>query len=414
MIKAGSLVGLGRWAGFLLVLPGCSSATATGGNGESVDGGFQHEIVVSLELTVKAGQEMHTCQLAALPNDADANVVSISHVYSPGSHHFVLFETDLDSVPDDLSGQYDCVQGDEPIMQHARGVLYAAQSPNGNSPFPAGVGLSLKAHQVLLLQVHYLNPSSQDLDVKVAAGFDTAPLMTTPERAGFMIFYDPFIYVPPQSLATSGVRCSVPRAINVFSASTHYHQRGTGMKVWIDPGASSPSAMPFFETTDWEHSPNFTGLLAVDAGSLFRFQCDYFNKDAVDVFQGPNAATSEMCVFGGLYYPKIEGDFEGCAGLSVIGTGTATCSDQLTCVQSCPAGDAPVFTNGGVNVGPCWEKCVAAGCDGATDALLPATTCVGANCANECAAGDCTACALSKCAPELSACFAQSCAPASP
>jgi hypothetical protein len=409
--RRSSVLGTRSFALFFFALTGCSSSST--GSPTTTDGGdaggFQHEIVVSMELTVKSGAELHTCELVALPNDKDVNVVSISHEYTAGSHHFLLFETDLDAIPPDLDGQFDCVQGDEPIMQHARGVLFAAQSPRGDFPFPAGVGLELKAHQVVMLQAHYLNPTRQDLDAKVKAGFDTAPLETTPNRAGFMILYDPFIYLPPQASASSGLRCSVPSPITLFAASTHYHQRGTGMRVWVDPSISSPTAAPFFETHDWEHAPNFTDHLAVDAGSLFRFQCDYFNADAVDVFQGPNAATSEMCVFGALYYPKIDGEFEHCADLSVIGTGTKSCYDQLQCIQSCPPGEAPVQTHGGVNVGPCWEKCITAGCAGATDLLLPATRCIGNMCQAECAAGDCSSCAVSKCATFLDPCIAQSC-----
>ena len=296
-------------------------------------------------------------------------------------------------------------------MRHALGVLYAAQSPHGDAPFPQGVGLGLKAHQVLLLQAHYINASRQDIDATVRAGFDTAPIATTPERAGFLIFYAPFIYLPPQTTATAGIACSVPKDITIFGASTHYHQRGTGMKVWLDELASAQTANPFFETHDWEHAPNFTGPLHVTAGSSIRTQCDYFNGDATEVFQGPNAATSEMCVFAGLYYPKIEGDFEQCAGISVAGNGTQPCPDQLTCIRACPDGDAPVYTNGGVNVGPCWEKCVAAGCHGATDALLSLSICVDRNCHAECAAGDCTSCVVDKCGSQVGACYANTCAP---
>jgi len=36
-------------------------------------------------------------------------------------------------------------------------------------------------------------------------------------------------------------------------------------------------------------------------------QCEYANPDVTEVFQGPNAATSEMCVFAAIYYPKIAG-----------------------------------------------------------------------------------------------------------
>jgi hypothetical protein len=200
----------------------------------------------------------------------------------------------------------------------------------------------------------------------------------------------------------------VPNDITVFAASTHYHQRGTGMKVWAD-ATGSAAANPFFETHDWEHAPTFTGPLQVPAGSWIRTQCDYVNDSADEVFQGPNAKTSEMCVFAGLYYPKIEGEFEQCSNISITGTGTQPCSDELTCIQTCPASEAPEYTHGGVTVGPCWEKCLAAGCAGATDALLPLTICIDKNCSTECAAGDCSTCAVSKCGQEVNACFGNTC-----
>jgi hypothetical protein len=135
------------------------------------------------------------------------------------------------------------------------------------------------------------------------------------------------------------------------------------------------------------------------------------NAGATEVFQGPNAATSEMCVFAGLYYPKVTGQFEVCAGRSFFAAGTHTCSEQLTCVQACPAGDAPHATAGGVTVGPCWEKCIAMGCDGATDALLPFVQCISNMCQAECAAGTCQDCALAKCGTQVGACLGQTCAP---
>jgi hypothetical protein len=54
---------------------------------------------------------------------------------------------------------------------------------------------------------------------------------------------------------------------------------------------------------------------------------------------------------------------------------------------------------------------VAAGCAGATDAMLPLTICIGKNCQAECAAGDCSACAVSKCSQQVNTCFGHTCAP---
>jgi hypothetical protein len=230
-----------RFSLLCLALFGCSSATPALGPLDAPDAGtadgpagFHHDIVVSMDLTVKAGQERHTCQLVALPNDTDANVVSISHDYTVGSHHFVLFTTDLDTIPADSLGQYECTIGDEPIMQHTLGVLYAAQTPHGDSPFPAGVGLPFKAHQVLLLQAHYINTTSHDIDATVRAGFDTAPIETTPQRAGFLIFYDPFVYLPPQAAATAGISMRRPerhhrvRRLHALPPARHGHESVDG------------------------------------------------------------------------------------------------------------------------------------------------------------------------------------------
>src|SRR6185295_18410358 len=102
------------------------------------------------------------------------------------------------------------------------------------------------------------------------------------------------------------------------------------------------------------------------------------------------------------------------ADLSITGHGDKACGSVLSCVQNCPGADAPRFTNGGVLVGPCWERCVASGCGGAVDKLLPVSFCVGDKCSAECGGPDgdaCTTCATTKCAAEVSACLTQQCAP---
>jgi len=398
----------------ILVAPAVALLTACSSSSPSTaPSPSSNDVTVAMELTVPPAAELHQCQYVSLPTDSDINVVGITHQYSTGSHHFLVFMTDLDAIPPSMNGQYDCVRGDEPIMQHAQGILYGAQSPMGGGPFPEGIGFPMKAHQVLLLQAHYINATSEPLDAKLSATFATASADKVREKAGFMVFYDPFIYLPPQSTATSGIRCEVTGDINLIGGFTHYHQRGTGMQVWVDPDMTTQSETPFYSTDNWEHPADFRGPLAISKGSAVRFQCNYTNSDTVDVFQGPNAKTSEMCVFAGLYYPALPGDFNFCANLSVTGTGTQACTDLLTCVQKCPASDAPQFTHGGVLVGGCWEKCVAAGCQGATDRLLPVSECAGGPCAAQCSesADACQACVLSSCGTQVTACLSHTCGP---
>ncbi|HEY3666814.1 MAG TPA: hypothetical protein VGL19_12465, partial [Polyangiaceae bacterium] len=335
-------------------------------------------------------------------NDTDVEAVSFSHEYSLGSHHFLVIQSDLDAIPTDLSGQYDCTFGNEPIMQHARGVLYGAQAPTGHFPLPAGVGYHFKARQVVILQAHYLNPTDQPVNAELHFGIDVGNAADIRQQAGYLFFYDPLIYVPAGGSAVSGISCSVPSDINIISASTHYHQRGTGMRVWLDE-AAIPAKQPFYETHDWQHSPDFHGPFDVPAGSRLRFQCDYQNGDTFDVFEGPNALTSEMCVFGGLYYPKQADSFDNCASLSIVGAGTSNCSDLVACETACTGAQLDIET--------CHEKCAVSGCLSAADELQALGVCVQRECQAECAAQHCRECALAKCPGEANTCLSQTCTP---
>lgn len=391
-----------------------SSADAATGDASSGDGAaaFAHDVVLTMNLTVPAMTELHQCQFVQVPAGADINVVGFAHRYTLGSHHFLLYQTDLTAIPPDMTGQYDCTWGNEPIMQHSKNIIYGAQKPSGAFPFPAGVAVTIPAGSVLIMNTHYLNQNPAPIATTVQAGLDT----TTPDKvttqAGAFLFYDPFIDVPANSQASSGGRCPVPADVTIINAFTHYHYRGSKMQVWVDPVPAAPVATPFYVTTDWEHPQDFQGPATWAKGSVVRFQCDYNNTESTEIFQGPNAKTSEMCVFAGLYYPKQAHSFESCSQYSTMGFGTKTCSATASCLQACPPGDAPM----GVAIGPCWEHCVAAGCNGAVDRALLLFGCVSNQCSAECAPVDggapgaaCATCQSTKCVNEQTACGTHVC-----
>lgn len=393
----------------------CSSSSSPGAAGDAgpTPDAFKHDLVFTMKATIPSGKELHLCQLVQVPAGPDINIVGFAHQYTPGSHHFLLYQTTLTSIPSDLTGQYDCTTGGEPIMASSRGIIYGAQVPTGSSTFPEGVAVTVKAGAVLIMNTHYLNAGKKDIDTQVQVGLDltTADRVKTP--GGFFIFYDPFIDVPAHGKASSGGSCAIPSDVNVVSAFSHYHYRGTGMQVWNDPDATTKAATPFYTTDDWEHPAGFKGPTTWKGGSRIRFQCDYDNTSSGDeIMQGPNASTSEMCVLAGLYYPKQDEAFENCHRYSVSGFGATNCSDTATCLQKCPAADQPKYTPTGAVVGPCWEHCVAAACDGAVDNVFPLFGCAGASCSVECgkSSGDCIACLASKCDKELTSCQNQVCA----
>lgn len=402
---------LAAFAVALVSVLACSSSSTSSSPAADDPNVFQHDVMLSMSLTVPAAAELHQCQLVQLPKGDDLNIVRFAHQYTPGSHHFLLYETDLTEIPPDLAGQYDCTIGDEPVMAHTRSILYAAQTPKGNFPFPPGVGTTFKGGSVVMFQSHYINPGKDPIAAKVEFGLDTAPADTIKEKAGFFLFYDPFIRLPPNGTAKSGIRCPVGNDIKVLMATSHYHQRGKTMKVYADLPGAPPSATPFYETNDWEHPQEFKGPQDIAAGTTIRFNCEYDNtSEPTEIFQGPNAKTSEMCVLAGIYYPVApDPKWQTCNLPSIVGHGDQSCYDVATCIQKCPSSEAPHRTWSGVQVGPCWERCVASGCDGAVDTFLPLASCIGKNCAAECAAGPCTTCITEKCAPSLETCSSHTC-----
>jgi hypothetical protein len=350
-----------------------------------------------------------------LGNSTDVQLSALAHQYTPGSHHMLVWDTTLTDIPADMTGPYDCKNGDEPVYQYATERIYAVQVPTGSTTLPDGVGLEMTANHVLMLLVHFLNATEEDIAATVSFGADLAKSTVT-TQAGLFRYYDPLIYVPIQGKASAGLRCPIPQDITFVNGFSHYHQHGIGMRAFSDPSMTSESPNPIYASNDWQHPEGIAAGKVLKAGSVFRFICDYDNTAGnTEIFQGLNTVTSEMCVFVGLYYPKIDVADLAFFPPSYIGFGSKACRDVQACLAACPAADSPVADDPLLHpysVGPCWERCVASGCDGATDAAFASIHCTATQCATECGAGPgvaCQACVESKCATENQACMAHMC-----
>ncbi len=395
-------------------LAGCSS-TAPSGN--------QPQVSFTMNVTVPAGKELFECQFVKMPaSAADQFVVAAEHTYTPGSHHLLLFRTDVTTLAPGMDQLQDCYEGGGgTVMSHVRGVLYGSQIPKGSETLPSGIGFKMASEEVLLLQVHYLNATTSDVNASVDVGlFTTTDATKIQTLAGVLFYYDPFIDVPPSvSNAKAGARCTLPQDINLFTVFPHYHSRGVGYQAYLDAPGAAPSATPFYTSTDWEHPAPFNGgPMTVAKGTQIRWYCDYDNSDPTkEYFQGPSAADNEMCMFTGVYWPAMDQASEFCLStMDNFGTGSATCAQTSTCIEGCPAGSAPMnlgsgTTDGTADVSPCWQKCIVDSCAAASGPLFAQMKCIGDNCATQCAAGggDCLTCAAQMCANEINTCNTAAC-----
>jgi hypothetical protein len=384
----------------VLLLAACSGSPTAG------------DTTFTMQLTVGVNSEQTLCQFVTMPA-LEAYLTSAHHEYTPGSHHMLLYRTDLSALDPSLAGVLDCYEGGGgTIMRHVRGVLYGSQEPMGSMTLPDGVAFHVAAGEVLLMQVHYLNATMQALNSTVKVTLHTVA-NRAPNLAGTLFYYDPFIDVPPGSMATANARCTLPQDITLLGVYPHYHARGIGYQAYLDLPSQPAAANPFYTSTDWTHPAPWTGgPMTIHTGSAIRWYCDYDNSQGADeYFQGPSALTNEMCMFTGAYYPAMDATSEGCfKGMGMFGSGTKTCGETLTCLQACPVGSAPNLvpgTDGAVD--PCWQKCFVQSCPSASDPLLTQLACLGANCKSECAAGNCSACAQQKCLSQSLACLNAAC-----
>lgn len=396
----------------------CSSASETPPPANNVDAGTEaatsNLIKFSMNVKVAPGSEVHRCEFIKMPKSADGGEIFIggrAHKYTPGSHHYLIFRTDLTSIPPELSKQVNCFEG-EGVMKHQRGYVHGGQTPEGKDQFPAGVAMAFKSEEVLLFQAHYVNAGKTELDATVNVEWAPVEKATVQHRAGVTNFYNPFIYVPAKADARANMSCPFTHDVTILGAGPHMHKRGVHYEAFLDEPGKPPADKPFYTTDDWEHPLSYVGPMQLKAGARVRFSCFYKNPDDKLYIQGQSADNNEMCMFSAVYYPEMKLEENQCrTGMAQIGQGTLNCSKTGECMQACPPEervDATVFPP---RISACVQKCAVDSCPSAIEKFMPQMFCLQQNCAAECKAGGdvCRTCMGNKCLSQSAACLSHTC-----
>lgn len=384
-------------------------------------------LTFELDSDLAAGQEAHFCKYVRMPaasqaassassaSSAPAPPIFVrggSHDLSAGTHHYLLYRTRLTTWTEGMDRVVPCDEH-EAIMKSATSYVTGGQTPHEDADFPAAAALSFQPGEILLLQGHFVNASTKPRQAHVRVDLRTAPSSAIEHTAGVLRYYNPFIVVPPRGKSTAKMSCTLRKDVTLLSAAAHMHARGVAYRAYIDPKDGPPSTTPFYTTKDGLHPTFYAGFLALPAGTTIRFECDYESADDMPIVQGLSATNNEMCMFSAFYYPAMDAADEACEDMHGHGTGTATCLETVTCLESCPVTDRPNFAEGDPRVGACWQSCITSSCPNVTRALFPELTCTSSKCSSECAVmGEpCRACVRERCAPELNACMGLACAP---
>jgi hypothetical protein len=265
--------------------------------------GFQ--IAIPETLMIQPGAEYYYCYYKSIPSTSNIMVGSFQSWMSNGSsHHFILFEgTGAD-------GQYSGgpvtggVGGCTP-----QGTWLYATSTSGQIielKMPDGVGLPMTAAQMLNFNMHFINagstPNTPSLKLNVLFAQNAT------QNAAAMVSFNSGIAVSPGGTQDVTGSCSPPAGSKFFAYTTHTHRHGGSVSTGAHTDVTY-NGMTIVSTTDWENPdvalwgpPNY---LTVNQGDTFGYDCHFVNMDTTLVTFGETAASNEMCMSIGYYFPAM-------------------------------------------------------------------------------------------------------------
>jgi hypothetical protein len=280
-------------------LAACASPDMTAGDDTSGDDtidppeyGFQ---MITQPVTIEAGQEITYCFYFTIDSDEDMGVFRWDSVKDGPGHHLIVYGTDTARGE---HGTYDECQGANggsglPVWS------YAASSAEHSLVMPEGVGVLVEAQQHYYVEMHFLNAGTSDVEATTTVTAEAYAPDVEYVRASPYITYNDQIDLDPGETATFGGNCALPSGVEFFQMSTHAHKRAIRTEV------QDGSAM-VFESEDWAEPVQRLwdeDYYAFSSGSL-TYSCTYTNNESFHIGEGQSAATDEMCMAIGWFFPS--------------------------------------------------------------------------------------------------------------
>ena len=270
--------------------------------------GFQ---IKSPEITIKAGEEITYCWYFKTPNTEDMVVKKWSSVMTSGSHHMIMFTTNTPVQPDGTVSASECGVGGA-SAQNVPSWIYAAQNETAELALPTDDGTGKPLGQIITkskpayLQMHYLNPSDQDIKVHVTINAEAFDAGTAFTPTAPYITFNGNINIPPGAMGDVETQsCTTPTGAKFWQMSTHAHKQAVKTEV-------KAATETVFSATDWEHPGSKFWMTPTEfysfagANNRLTYSCTYNNTGANaqrTITTGDSAATDEMCMAVGYFFP---------------------------------------------------------------------------------------------------------------
>ncbi|MBA3501421.1 MAG: hypothetical protein M4D80_10535 [Myxococcota bacterium] len=279
--------------------------TPDGGDIPQPKRGFQ---IVTPDITIKSGEEVTYCYYFRTPNTEAMAIKKWESVMTPGSHHLIMFTTGTqDKMPPGTVSASGC--GAFGGGLNVPNWTYSAQTPTASMSLPVDDGagkplaIDIPPNTAGYVQMHYYNPTDNPIQAHVTINAEALDAGVAFTKTAAYVTYNGQISIPAG--ATNDVEmqsCNTPAGAKFWLMSTHAHKQA--IKTEILDGTDQ-----VFMSTDWEHPGAATWMsnpFRTFASGKVTFRCTYNNPTNRVITDGDSAATDEMCMASGYYFPATK------------------------------------------------------------------------------------------------------------
>jgi len=286
------------------------------GGGCKADGTPADDVVIgqySLRwgpVAVAPSQESTQCIWLRLSNDAEIKVHQLHNVLSPSSHHLIVYKDDMDTTEQTTPVPCQPFTG----ALNTTGKIFPfmiTQKHDDELTLPHSVAYTLAPHQMIKIELHYINTTDAELQATAAVDFFAVEPTAIRDEANILFIGTPDIALAPNTMTEVHEFFSPTRAgldlgdARFFAITGHTHKLGLSVEVGSAQTATAavtavyaPDPFLWSEPETTTYAPAFQ----VAAGG-FDFTCRYYNSTGATVSFG-ESANNEMCFFWAYYYPS--------------------------------------------------------------------------------------------------------------
>jgi hypothetical protein len=269
--------------------------------------------VTSGDITLTPGEQVTYCWYFHTSNTTTQLVNKWVSNMTQGSHHLILF-LGGDTHADGLDTTNSCGLGGASSASNPPIWVYSSQQLTQTEDLPDNDGTGkplaqpIPANSEAAIQMHYINETDNTITAHIQVQAYALPANTTSyTRTDAYITYNNMISIPPGAVAPQAGAvwtgtCPVSSGVKFWTMSTHSHQQS------VETQVMDGSAM-IFQSTNWSDP----GAVLWDSDPFYTFSndltwtCSYNNTGPnanMTVVAGPSAATNEMCMAVGYYFPS--------------------------------------------------------------------------------------------------------------